>query len=203
MCDALADEERPRFLAVSGGRQDRIERVLGKVDRNVRHVGRKRPEPLLLHVLGGRMVRLEDSALRDLADSMGPAVEAGAQDHNLLHALAERLAEAVVDVPSPDRYRSARAGPGPVDERPRHASAGWESGSGAGGRGAARSGSASRETAGRRGRRRAASPAGGPTRWLDRGKRARPCGSRPAWDAYEAPARSRVIRSRSAGGNSS
>src|SRR5262249_4125951 len=121
--DALADEERPRFLAISRGRQDRIERVLGEVDRNVCHVRWKRAEPLLLHVLGGRMVRLEDSALRDLADSMGPAVEAGAQDHNLLHALTERLAKAVVDVPSSDRYRSARAGPVPVDKRPRHGSA--------------------------------------------------------------------------------
>jgi hypothetical protein len=69
------------------------------------------------------MVRFEDAAPRDLRDSMGPAVESGAQDHDLVHALSERIDETVVDVLRAHRNRASGARPVPVDERPRHGGA--------------------------------------------------------------------------------
>src|SRR2546427_628872 len=59
--DPLADEESRQVRSIARGRHDRVERAGGEVDRDVRHMGRKRPEPprydLLLLGLGRGMVR--------------------------------------------------------------------------------------------------------------------------------------------------
>jgi len=56
-------------------------------------------------------------------DAVGAPVEAGAQDDDLLGPPAERIGEAIVDVPGPDRDRAPGAGPVAVDEGPRHGGA--------------------------------------------------------------------------------
>jgi hypothetical protein len=49
-------------------------------------------------------------------DAIGAAIEAGAEDHDLIHTAAEGRPDEIIDVSRPDRHRPSGAGPVPVDE---------------------------------------------------------------------------------------
>src|SRR5262245_5557562 len=69
------------------------------------------------------MVQLEHARPPDAADAIGAAVEARAQDHDLLDAASEGFTEPIVDVPGADGHGASRARPVAVDERPRQGGA--------------------------------------------------------------------------------
>ena len=120
MRDALADEEGPGLPAISGAGHGLVKGVRREVDRNELHMRRERSESAhddgLLPGLGCRVVHLEYMGSFDPRNSIGAAVEARAEDHNLPHATVERLRERVVDVSRADRHRSPRTGPVSVDQ---------------------------------------------------------------------------------------
>lgn len=62
------------------------------------------------------MVHFKDASLLDARDAVGAAIEAGAENHDLIHTAAEGLTDEIIDVSRPDRHRSPGAGPVPVDE---------------------------------------------------------------------------------------
>jgi hypothetical protein len=122
--DALTDEEGKGLIAVPGVEHHHIERAHHEVDRGERHMRRECPEAprddgLLLGLRCG-VVHFKDARQLDTRDSIGAAIEASAQDHDLVHPAAERSTEDIIDVSRSDCHRASGPRPVPIDERPWH-----------------------------------------------------------------------------------
>src|SRR5262245_19519725 len=78
-----------------------------------------RDDVLLLGLRCG-VVHFKDARLLDTRDAMGAAIEASAQDHDLVHPATERSTEDIIDVSCPDCHRASGPRPVPIDERPWH-----------------------------------------------------------------------------------
>jgi hypothetical protein len=121
-------------------------------------------DDVLLPGLRCGVVHFKDARLLDTRDSIGAAIEASAQDHDLIHPAAERSTEDIIDVSRPDCHRASGPRPVPIDERP------WHGGTDHRKRGAARTGSAIRETRVRAGPRRVVCLRSERTPWPGKGR---------------------------------
>jgi len=83
--------------------------------------GTEAPPPGLLVALGQGMVHFQDPHPLDAPDAIGAAIKPRAEDHDLGHATLERRTEEIIDVARPHHHHTPGLGPGPVQERPRHA----------------------------------------------------------------------------------
>src|SRR5262245_20482525 len=79
------------------------------------------PQNVLLFALGHGMIHFKDPSPLDASDAIGAAIEASAEDYDLVHATPKCRTEEIIDVSRPHHHRSPGPRPVPVNERPRHA----------------------------------------------------------------------------------